>query len=402
MHNQEGNNFPPDFYFLKSDYENNSVKSEITFDVWWKPKVTLDYSLLRAAFFFGMDPQDWLSIENWVEVYPATKTIVSDWAAKVNSWPTIWDSNLVETRRHPRYQPNRGHLFSTACFQPNPTANWLRRIWFMCPDYKAVFQLENWVLYAVIINKAWYKIKEPINLALAWLTIDSLAYWTLYDIQFQWRGVWDYFFYLNQKLVHKTNFLGNNTEMTLANPTMSWAFYSENTDWTEVSIHAGCIDVTSEWGKTNSVSYISVAQESPLTIATSNVTPLVIVHVKEELWTEHNTRDVQAYRVIANTSKDAFVQAYYTRDPSAIWGSPVFADARPGSWVEYAYNNATIDTAKCQLLWSRFTKTEQDIVVDLPSDNVDFYLTSWDYLIITWSWATQYEAISSIEMGEEV
>ena len=45
-----------------------------------------------------------------------------------------------------------------------------------------------------------------------------------YDIQFQWRGVGNYNFFINQVLVKTVEYLGNETELSMFNPSNPVAF----------------------------------------------------------------------------------------------------------------------------------------------------------------------------------
>ena len=381
----------------------NWVESDITADAWWRKKVVEDFALFHWLFTYNIPSQLWLTYENWTETTSSTRITSSDWAGVISSWATLWNTAFLRSKRHPRYQPNRGHIWSTALFLPSPSATWIRQFWLKNTIAWAYFQLEDGVLYAVIYNDSTEKVKQAIDLSTIWLTANDLQYWHLYDIQFQWRWVWDYFFYVDQKLVYQTSFLGANTSLTIENPAISAWFYSENTDWTEVAIHVWCVDISTEWGKREWATYVSVANSSTKAVNTADY-PVIITHVKDTLSTLPNTRDVLALRATWSSDQRSYMKAYITRDVTAItWAS--FSDAQAWSWVEFDTSATAIDTAKCQLLWSRRVNIDDNSAVDLPSDLVDFYLSAWDYLIITMERETPTQTanvVASLEMWEEI
>lgn len=382
----------------------NWVNSDITNDAWGRPKVIIDHSLFHWLFTYDVPDTQWLKYEDWAEVSTSTRITSVDSALSVKSWANIWEYSQLESKRHPRYQANRWHLYSTAWFMPSPSATWKRKFGLLNNStFWAFFQLEDWVLYAVILDDWWEKKKEEIDLSNAWLTIANLAYWTLYDIQYQWRWVWDYFFYVNQKLVHTVQFLWQNTELTIDSPALSAWFYCENTDWTEVEMRFGCVDITSEWWTREWISYVSVATPTTKSVNTANY-PVLVVHIKDTINSISNTRDVLALRVTWSADNKSFMKAYITRDATAItWAS--YADARTWSWIEFDTVATAIDTWKCQLLWNVRVQADTNQIVDLPHSLIDFVLTHWDYLIITLEREspTQTSIVTAtLEMGEEL
>lgn len=379
----------------------NQVETDIDSDAWWRPKFVIDRTLFHSLFTFNI-PTTWLIYEDWVEVANSASTrVVSDaWHASISSGWTATNKAQLISKRHPRYQPNRWHLFSTAWFLPVPAATWIRKIWLLNTIIEVCFLLEDGKLYAYIEDNSAQKVKQEIDLSEIWLTIADLQYGHLYDIQYQWRLVWDYFFYIDQKLVYKTSFLWQNTEVSVANPALAAWLYAENTDWTEVEIRIWCVDITSEWWVTDEAEYRSMSNASDITVNTADY-PVLIAHVKDTLFALPNTRDIQVLRANWNADTRAIMKAYYTRDASAItWAS--FSDIQYDSWLEFDVAATAIDTAKCQLLWTRRIPANWNTTVDLPAPNVDFYLTAWDYLIITFENAVNPVVNSSVSATLEV
>lgn len=384
-------------------YAWNWVSSDITVDAWGRTKSVNDFSLFHWLFTYNIPSQLWLTFENGSEVTTPTKATSVEWAWVIVSWATSWDTTFLRSKRHPRYQPNRWHLWSTAWFMPNPTDTWIRKLWLLNTITWVYFELTDGVLYAVIYNDSAVKVREEIDLTTVWLTVADLEYGTLYDIQYQWRGVWDYFFYINQKLVYQTSFLWNNTELTIFNPALSAWFYCENTDWTEVTIKIWCIDITSEWWKREWATYVSIANSTTKAVNFANY-PVLVSHIKQTLNWLPNTRDVLALRATWSADQRSYMKAYTTRDATAItWAT--YSDAIPGSWVEFDTGATAIDIAKCQLLWSKRVRIDEAEFVDLPSTLIDFVLSEWDYLILTMERENPTQTsnvVCSLELWEEI
>lgn len=381
----------------------NGVYSDIITDVWWRPKMVDDFSIFHGLFTFDIPKQLWLTFENGTETTASTRVTSVNGTAIIKSGATIGNTALLRSKRHPRYQPNRWQLFSTAGFLPSPSAIGIRQIGFKNTITWVYFQLEDGVLYAVILNDSVEKEKEVIDLSLVGMTIADLAYGTLYDIQYQWRWVWDYFFYINQKLVHKTSFLWNNTELTTFNPAISIGFYAENTNGTEVEIQIWCVDVTSEGGKREGIIYTSVSNTATKAVNKANY-PALICKIPETYKTLPNSRDVLALRCTGSSDQRTYMKAYITRDATAItWAS--FTAVKASSCVEFDVAATAITTNKCELLWSKRIEANASDFVDLPSNLVDFYLSGGDYLIITCERDNPVQVSNvtiTLELGEEI
>ena len=403
-----GNNYwysvlNPDWSLINKYISWNWVKTDIWSDAWWRPKSILDYSIFHWLFSYDIPAPYWIKFEDWVEVNTSTRITSVNWAWVITSGATIWDKAFLRSKRHPRYQPNRWHLFSTSAFLSSPTATWIRQIGLKNTTNWVYFQLEDWVLYAVILNWWTETIKETIDLSKIWFTVDDLSKWHLYDIQFQWRWVWDYFFYIDQKLVYQIKFLWQNTDITISNPAMSVGYYCENTDWTEVEIKVGCCDITSEWGKREWLVYRTAVTPTEILVNTLNYPLIVVRNVKEFFW-KPNTRDTLAFRFTWNADQRIIYKAWITRDPTAItWWTynPVASD----SVLEQNVTATSVDISKMQQLWIIRWEQFRSAIVDIPSDLLDFYFTEWDYLVFTANRENPTQtslATATVEFWEEI
>lgn len=86
-------------------------------DAWGRPKVILDRSLFHALFTYDVPKRLFRVLENEVEVTSSTAAASVDGMLRLNSAGLT--SVEVSSYRHPRYQPNRGILYSSAWIFPN-------------------------------------------------------------------------------------------------------------------------------------------------------------------------------------------------------------------------------------------------------------------------------------------
>jgi len=375
----------------------NLLETDIWSTVWWIQKSAEDLSLFHWIWTYNIPQAYWRVAENGtdlVDTDTSTKCISNLWQMEISSWATIWNTTYLHSRRHPRYQPNRWHYYATAWYLPNPTATWIRE-WGLKSNWSSViFKLIDWVLKWQMNNSVWTSKEVVLDLP-AWA---DLSAWNLYDIQYQWRWVWNYYFYFNLKLVWVITNLGWWTQVSTANPAMAVYYYCENTDWTDVTIKFGCVDVTSEWGKKWGNSYVACTNEIGATqgraISWYNQ-PLIIMRVKETLYWISNTRDSILNRISASSDQKSTMSIWRTRDETALgWTSYwawIYQDAELWSSIEYIdcvpYNatEITFDTAKAsKILWTRVPQDETTVIWN-PSEDIEFFVEQWDYLILCWA-----------------
>ena len=84
-------------------------------DAWGRQKVVNDFSIVHGVFTYEITNKKWIEHIDGIEV-PKTN------CTSVNGMLQIQSNNATTTltsRRHPRYQPNRGHLYSTSVILDN-------------------------------------------------------------------------------------------------------------------------------------------------------------------------------------------------------------------------------------------------------------------------------------------
>ena len=213
-------------------------ESGITLDAWGRQKVINDYSVLHGLFTYNVPNRLWE--ENAMDAALAYTPLAStgvlatseDGALKLSSGTTANNGCALMSKRHPRYQPNRGHLYSTAGWFPTPHADGYRKWGLMCgclSDTRrsgVYFELEgdgaSWSLYAVLRSYGITRERTDITELLPSGFDPSVGH--LYDIQYQWRGAGNYKFYIDQVLIYEMDLLATLSALTIWNPAMSIAF----------------------------------------------------------------------------------------------------------------------------------------------------------------------------------
>lgn len=374
---------------------------DLAIDAWGSPKFTQPFSVFHGLWTFDVSSKLWIVKENNIEInsHSSTKATSYNGMLSVVSGMTANDSTLVSSKRHPRYQPNRGHLFSSAVFLPNTTNNGVRDFGLFTSENGVFFRLKSdGKLYAVLRTMG-VEVKE--ELITVPFSID-ISKGNTYDIQTQWRGVGNYKFFIgnpatgNQELVHVFNILGTQTEVSMANPALPVAFYAKNITQ-QVSILVGCVDITSEGG-TNDKQYYSSAVNTNVTV--TNDTPILAIRQPLTINGATNTRDFQLSRITINSSKKGVVSFWLTREQQSVIGGSW--TSIPGSYVEQNKSATSVDTSKLQLVTQFNVEALVSKEITNPNKEViQFWLVYGDYIVLTGSGSSAViDAV--IEFGEEI
>jgi len=369
-------------------------------DAWGAQKVSLPKSLFHGMFTYDIPPTMWLTYEDDVEVSSSTNATSSGGALRMDT-TGLSTSLEVTSRRSPRYQPNRGHLYSTSMIFPTLGNDATCDFGLFTVDNGVFFRVKpDGKLYAVLRSGGVETHEEEISTSR--LSSFDLSKGNIYDIQFQWRGVGSYFFYIGDpdsgtsELVHMFKLLGTLTELSLENPALPCAY--KITKGTEDAVMlSGCVDITSENGLTDNEQYGSAIGASTV----STLAPIVALFQPATISSRINTRDLRLSRISANSDKKATVSVYTTRDATALTGAS-FAAINSGSYAQQDTSATALDTAKCKLVTKFNVEANSNISIDNPSrETIDFFLSRGDYLIIagTGSSAT---ITAVIEFGEEI
>lgn len=385
-------------------------RGDLGLDAWGHQKVVTDISLFSSSFTFNIDRNLWITYEDGVEIYyDIYLTRYSNVNGKLNvsSGATLGQYTYLMSRRHPRYQPNRGHLYSSSIFLPNKTAVGRRDFGLFNVYNGAFFSLEDGVLYAVVRTTIDSITSEPFRqeIDLTDLEID-LEKGNIYDIQMQWRGVGNLKWFIGDPakgvsvLVASYDHLNTNTELSISNPSLPVGYEAINKDGTEVIIESGCVDVSTEGGKQGNRSY--AAYPSGEVAITLLETPVVALRIPTTYSGTLNTRDVILAQIDGYADVDALIRVYYFRDPTAI--TAVFTPVRLG-FQEIAVNGTivTFNLLKMiEVFETRIPAGDSKQFINPDRGSADFVLTQGDYILVTLQGKNNSTGGVTLEWAEEI
>lgn len=368
-------------------------KNPLGLDAWGRNKTIADRSILHGMFSFNVPVNIWKETFNGVEQTFTNATSV-DGALNLVSGATLNDKTNLRTFRNPRYQPNRGYLYSTALIMPNLANNGIRRFGAATNENGVYFELDNTAggtLYACVRTTTsgggTTVDKQPID-----TTGIDLSKGNVYDIQFQWRGVGNYKFYINLELVYEFEYLGTLTNLSMSNPALPAFYECENTG-DEVELIVGCVDITSEGGDDNGKQYGSVSvnnQTGEVSISGYNQ-PVIAIRSKLTVGGLINTRDTLALLASAYSDNRSMFRVWYTRDFTAITeNDQSWTDFGDGhlEYIIYDVPNVatpmTFDTTKANLIFGcRVNQDETYSTSALFEGRTEIVQTPGDMLIFT-------------------
>ena len=372
-------------------------------DAWGRQKVVSDFSMFHGLFTFDVPDKMWIEYFNGVEQVKTNATSVNG-MLKLES---NGGSTYLMSKRHPRYQPNRGMLYSDSQILEGATHT-------------------NGKLYAVVRTTVDGITTD--NKKLILLDAIDPAKGNIYDIQSQWRGVGNIKFFINQKEVVTFDYLGKLDELSVSNPALPLGFECENTgvirfgqfapadgmffEWVfdvaqETSTRCGCVDVTSEGGSKENRQYLSVAtsSESGSQPIDGFNDPVIAIRIPNMFLGKMNTRDCILTRVSGYSDQRSVMRIWYTRNGVGITGgtwSPI-----NGGNVEVSEDITSIDTAQLQLQLVHSVRVDQDTTISVANPDAnygDFFLVHGDYLAVTIHRETGggANAGATIELEEEL
>jgi hypothetical protein len=357
-----------------------------------KPKVTTDLSVFNSMFTYGVPKTVWCECVDGVE-----QSVFSN-ATSVNgklnlSSGALNQSIKLKTFRNPKYQPNRGYMYSTSAFLPDANYNGIRRFGFFTINSGVFFELDSNGLYGVIrttIDGVTSDTRTIIN------TIGvSLNKANLYDIQMQWRGVGEYSFVVNKEVLLKIESTNLTEDLTMFNPTSPVTFECINLG-DSVSIQSGSVDITNEGGTSNLKSYGSIGITTTNGQVSSSGLNIPIIAIKSlhSINGLINTRDALLMAVNAYADTVAVVRIWRTRDFSAISeGSQTWKDFKDGNlqYIEYETDIAlddktsmSFDITKASLLYTSIINQNQTNNINLVfNEDSKIYMNPGDLFVFT-------------------
>lgn len=385
----------------------NGLGSGINLDAWGIQKIVFDKSLFHSLFTFDISPYLWNIEEDGVEVVnsASTRAISVDGHLSLTSGSTAGNTCILESRRHPRYQPDRGIKWASSVGFKDASLDGILKAGLIVDEENGIYfkTKGDGLLYACVLSDG-IETEELITFP---FTID-ITLGNNYDIQAQWRGVGIVRFFIMNPVtgylekVHEMNFLNVLDEtLLLENPALSVSYHAENITQ-EVSLWSGCVDTSSEGGIVDRQQYGEHSLDRTVTSGSTAGGVLAIRNPALAPNGKINTRDLSLVRVTITADKKSTFKIYQTRDATAITGG-TWNVHRDGSFIEANETFTALDFAKMQEFSTFKPAAGATIVKDNPSkDVIDFYVIHGDYLVIACTSGANVAAEVSIEWGEEI
>lgn len=393
---------------------------DLTIDAWGRQKVINDVSLFSSAFTFNIDRSLWITYEDGNEIYyDVNITRYSTINGKLNqsSGAIIGQYSYLMSRRHPRYQADRGHLYSSSIFLPNKNAIGIRNFGLFNVQNGAYFSLENGILYAVIrttINSVTDEtFKQAIDLTTLNDKLNKLGYspinyenGNIYDIQMQWRGVGNIKWFIGDPSqavsvqVAEYEHLNTSTELSISNPSLPVGYECINIDGTEVIIECGCVDVSTEGGDKGKRTYASFPS-GEVAISTAE-TPIIALRIPNTISGFMNTRDIILSQIDGYADVDTLIRVYYFRDPTAITAT-FTPDTKGFREISIDGNITAFNPALMEKVFeTRIPATDSKQFINPDRNNADFFLVHGDYILATLQGKNNSLGGVTLEYSEEI
>lgn len=380
---------------------------DMALDAWGLQKIVHPNSLFHSAFTFNVPVKKWTSSINGVEENLETSTLVTSTNGKlsVKTLANNGDVTYLHSRRHPRYQPNRGHVYSMSAFVPVPTDNAVEDFGLFTDTDGVFFRIHtDGKLYACLQSNGVLVHEDLIKFPCSF-DDEPLDYskGNVYDIQFQWRGAGNYRFFAGNpktgklEVIHEIKNLNKLTSLTMQNPSLPASFRVTSLG-DAGEIQSGCVDITSEGGALMHMQYES-AKSIEKAVSGTNI-PVLIIHSPNTISGKMNTVDGMLSRVSGSSDKRAIFQIWSTRDATAFTGAS-FNTVGFGSYVEFDVAATAVDTAKLKFITAFRVEANSYVPVENPAkDNIDFFFIHGDYIVIT-ATAAAGTCDAIVEWGEE-
>ena len=365
-------------------------------DAWNRNKVYADKSAFHGMYTFNIPSSKWKESINTVEQSSFAGATSLDGKLHLTSNSVLDDKVKLDSFRNPRYEPNRGFLYSSSIFLPSPTALGERNFGVFTEDSGVFFRVKSDGLYAVRRTTTSGTPSEVEELIDVPENID-LSKGNTYDIQFQWRGVGNYYFFINQILVHEMELLGKLTDLSISNPAAPIAFECINKG-VDVVLECGCVDISIEGGEVDGKTYGSVSINNTtgsLGITGLNI-PIIALRSVSTIGGLINTRDTRFLKTTGYADQRCVFRLWKTRDQTAITlNSQVWDDFGDGHLERIIYDlnldgtalvgtAMTFDTSKAELVeGARIDQDQTSTLTSLFEGATELYITPGDIFVVT-------------------
>ncbi len=393
--------------FMRQRIESFPANSfgDLTADAWGVPKVSIAHSLAHGMFTFDVPESIWFMYHNGTQVYSST-AITSTNGAGVLQTSATNHTLLLESRECPRYQPNRGHHFATALICPSKTLGGVREWGVGTSENRARFRLKSdGKLYAVLFSGGIQTYEQEIDMSL--IPGFDVEKGNTYDIQYQWRGVGNYKWFVNLTCVHSADLIGTLTALSLENPALPMSFLAQRVTQ-DVSIIIGCADITSENGEDNNIEQYGSAYSEAVTVNGTNV-PVLVICNPLQINGKTNTRTITLARASMSCTKKATFKIWETRSAGDLTGETLQTIGR-GSFVQTdspdtvagAVRATAVTTANLRFITAIPVEAAVRGIWDNPFRNrIELPFVRGDHIVVTCS-ATTATSECVLEWGEQI
>lgn len=300
-------------------------------DVWGRQIAVAPFRLAQLIWTYGVD-------DRVRTTETGDGTVTSEDGSLTLRVETDEDVAAIRSKRHPAYQANRGHVFSTATQGIDTDAATRVRIGMATPRYGVFFEIINGIAYAVLRNTTgntpptsedWtpgggttVDERQDLTAALAEAGLDDLTVNRLWDIRYQWRGSGNVEFYVDQVLVHTFERLGVESSLSLAVPGLPVLLSLEatGTPGAEREVKFGCVDVSSEGGTAPETRPVVLTREAGAA-GISSESAWLAVKPAPNVGGLANTRDLWPARFTGVADNETIVRIYRTTDAGITGGT---------------------------------------------------------------------------------
>lgn len=402
------------------------AKNDLGYDAWGRPKVINDYSLFSGLWTFNVLDRIWLQYNNTGVGYIEQPLIDKDLIKSIHGHLKVTgDSNTdvhMASKRHLRYQPNKGLLYSTATIIPDPNFIGTRQFGLMTNEhYGLFFELigdgASWVMNVVKRStKTGVLSEQRVNITDLLPDGFDPSKGHVYDLQMEWRGVGNFYVYVDLELIYTFELLGTLTDLSIENPALSVGFTCKGAAaGSPISINAGCVDVTSEGGYRANKVYTSISTGKTLAAVKSTGTATIAVKIPQTVLYDGvqvpYTRDALLTEILAFCKDEAFFSGYSGRAINLpnLDGLAGWVDA-PDSFYQFATNtggllNTAYQADKAALNEIFVTRNEKDFATSIknPSpDDTTTYLLAGDIFVFEIQSDNNSTAGVTVSFAEEV
>jgi len=372
-------------------------------DAWGKDKVVQDFSLFHALFTFDIPKAQFRVVENGVEVQESTNAFSENGMMRMSTAGK--DTVEVSSYRHPRYQPNRGILYSASWIMPDFEKDGTAEFGVFNGDENGgiesglFFRANKGRLFAVRVTRTSSGVVESL------MQFDlpegaDLTKGCLYDIQGQWRGIGSYLFMVTTVVgttVLVMPLLGTLDAISVDNPALRIAQrVVPGTE--EITIYCGCIDYTSEGGVNEKLQYASTYAIDK--IVSSNA-GLIAVRIPTRIGIRTYSRDAQLVRISIQADKKADYALYLSRNPASVTATG-WTVINSGSYIESTSTISAVNLGLSRLITPFSVAANTIVERDNPfPEKISFHLTAGDILFLVCISGSGVSTTAILEFGEE-